>query len=136
MTSGPGPNLGDRVVVVRHASLGEPRDWLAVADVAGLTASVEPPKALMLDLRGSGFALASRDADVMASGLAAYRMVAVVADPGVSYGCARMACTLVDLRGSPAAAFTDEGEAWRWLSAQLGVPLRGGLPPPELRSTL
>lgn len=136
MTSGPAPNLGDRVVVVRHASIEEPRDWLAVADVAALTASVESPKALMLDLRGSDFTLASRDADVMASGLAAYPMVAVVADPGVSYGCARMACTLVDLRGSPAAAFTDEGEAWQWLSAQLGVPLRGGRPPRQLRSTL
>jgi hypothetical protein len=121
--------LGDRVVVLGGSSFAEPRDWLAVADVASVAATVGSPRALMLDFRTHGFALGLRDAEVLATGLAAYPSVAFLTDHGVSYGCARMVSTLVELRGSSSAAFCDEAEAWRWLSAQLGTDVRDGPPP-------
>jgi hypothetical protein len=113
--------LGDRVVVLGGSSFAEPRDWLAVADAASLAASAGSPRALMLDFRTHGFALGLRDAELLATGLAAYPSVAFLTDHGVSYGCARMVSTLVELRGSPSAVFSDEAEAWGWLLAQLGA---------------
>lgn len=126
--------LADRVTVLRGAAFAESQDWLAAADVASLAAAVGSPRALLLDFRTHGFALSSRDADVLATGLAAYPTVAILTDLGVSYGCARMVSTLVELRGSPSAAFHDEAEAWRWLSAQLGTDVRDGSPSPQVRT--
>jgi len=114
-------SLGDRVVVLGGAAFAESRDWLAAADAASLAASAGSPRALMLDFRTHGFALGLRDAEVIAAGLAAYPSVAFLTDHGVSYGCARMVSTLVELRGSPSAVSSDEAEAWGWLSAQLGA---------------
>ena len=125
---------GDGVVVLGGAAFAESQDWLAVADVASLAATVGSPRALMLDFRTHGFALSSRDADVLATGLAGYPLVAILTDLGVSYGCARMVSTLVELRGSPSAVFHDEAEAWRWLSAQLGTDVRDGTPSPQVRT--
>lgn len=125
--------LGDRVVVLGGASFAEPGDWLAVADAASLAASAGSPRALILDFRACGFALGLRDAELLAAGLAAYPSVAFLTDHGVSYGCARMVSTLVELRGSPSAVFCDEEEAWEWLSAQLGTEVRDG-PPPQVRT--
>jgi len=116
-------------VVLEGASFAEPRNWLAVADAALPAATVGSPRALMLDFRKHGFALSSRDGDVLARGLSAFPLVAILTDLGVSYGCARMVSTLVELRGSPSAAFYDEAEAWRWMSAQLGTDVRDGPPP-------
>jgi len=121
--------LGDRVVVLAGGSFAEPRDWLAVADAASFAASTGSPRALMLDFRAHGFALSLRDAEVLAAGLAAHPSVAFLTDLGVSYGCARMVSTLVELRGSPSAVFCDEVEAWGWLAAQLGADVRDGQPP-------
>ena len=126
--------LGDRVVVLGGSSFAEPRDWLAVADVASVAATVGSPRALMLDFRTHGFALGLRDAEVLATGLAAYPSVAFLTDHGVSCGCARMVSTLVELRGSPSAAFYDEAEAWRWLSAQFDTDVRDGPPSPQVRT--
>ena len=133
MLAGTRGRLGDRVVVLEGASFAEPRNWLAVADAASLAATVGSPRALMLDFRTHGFTLSSRDADVLATGLAAYPLVAILTDLGVSYGCARMVSTLVELRGSPSAAFYDEAEGWRWLSAQLCTDVRDG-PPPQVKT--
>jgi hypothetical protein len=125
---------GNGVVVLCGAAFAEPRDWLAVADAASLAATVGSPRALMLDFRTHGFTPSSRDAGVLATSLAAYPLVAILADLGVSYGCARMVSTLVELRGSPSSAFYDEAEAWRWLSAQLGTDVRDGPPSPHVRT--
>jgi hypothetical protein len=126
---GPSQDLDQGVVVLRSAALSPPRGWLTGEDVAVLVGSVEAVHPLILDLRYSGFSLGGGDAGTLAEGLADHPMVAIIADPGVSYGCARMACTRVELRGKPSAAFTDEAEAWRWLSAQLAVELREATPP-------
>jgi hypothetical protein len=71
---------------------------------------------------------------VLATGLAAYPLVTIVTDVGASYGCARMVSTLVEMRGSPSAAFWEETEAWRWLSAQLDTDMRDGPPSPQVRT--
>ena len=99
-----------------------------VADAVSLGATVGSRRALMLDFRTHKFTPNSRDADGLATRLAAYPSVAILTDVGASYGCARMVSTLVELRGSSSAAFCDEAEAWRWLSAQLDTDLRDGLP--------
>jgi hypothetical protein len=126
--------LGDRVVVLGGAALAEPRNWLAVADTASLAAAVGSPRALMVDFRTHGFTPNSRDAGVLATSLAAYPLVAILTDVGAPYGCARMVSTLVELRGSPSAAFYDEAEAWRWLSAQFDTDVRDGPPSPQVRT--
>jgi len=126
--------LGDRVVVLGGGSPAEPRDWLAVADAGLLAATVGSPRALMLDFRTHGFALSSREADALATGLAAYPLVAILTNLGVSYGCARMVSTLVELRGSPSSVFHEEAEAWRWLSAQLDTDVRDEPPSPQVRT--
>jgi len=122
------------VVVLGGAAFAEPRDWLAVADAASLAATVGSRRALMVDFRTHGFALGSRDAEVLATGFSAYPSVAILTDLGVSYGCARMVSTLVELRGSLSAAFYDEAEAWRWLSARLDTDSRDAPPSPWVRT--
>jgi len=127
-------DLGDRVVVLGGAAFAEQRDWLAVADAVSLGATVGSRCALMLDFRTHMFTLSARDAAGLATRLAACPLVAILTDVGASYGCARMVSTLVELRGSSSAAFSDEAEAWRWLSAQLDTDMRDGPPSPQVRT--
>ncbi len=131
-------NLGKRVVVLGGMRLGSLRDWLAELDVATLRAKEGLADALILDFRAQGFTPSVREANALLSvlcALCAHRTppVAILANPGVQFGGARMLCTLGELQGCLTAAFRDEQEAWRWLQQQLDTddssrePAYGGM---------
>jgi len=117
----------DRVVVADGARLLSSRDWRTTAEVAAAAAAAGRPVALLLDCRAGAFAPSSRDAEVLASHLAAYPVAAIVASSGAQYGCSRMLSTLLGLRGSLAQVFEDEESALRWLSARLGAEATGAV---------
>ncbi len=131
-------NLGKRVVVLGGTRLGSLRDWLAELDVAALRAKEGAADALILDFRAQGFTPSVREANALLSVLSALCVrrpppVAILANPGVQFGGARMLCTLGELDGCRTAAFRDEQEAWQWLQQQLesrlpeAEPAWGGL---------
>ena len=109
-----------RVVAVAAKSPSPRADWRQLAEVVALAAVASPTAALLLDLRGESFDVDGRLADVLAQALASYPTVTLLVETGHSLGCARMVAMRIELRGASASAFTDEHEAWRWLSAALG----------------
>lgn len=117
-------NLGKRVVMLGGARLGSLREWLAEMDLAAIRAREGAADALLLDFRAQGFTPSEREANTLVSAMKALCArrrppVAILANPGVQYGGARMLCALGELDGCLTAAFRDEMEAWRWLQAQL-----------------
>jgi len=117
---------GGRVVVVDGARLASMEDWRTAAKIAALAASAGGrPAGLLLDCRSAGFVPSMWDADGLASMMSVYPLVALVSTGGAQYGCTRMLCTLLDLRGSDAAVFPDVAKARDWLSDRLGVDLDG-----------
>ena len=111
--------LDGRVAVLHGSSLAAQQDWRRLADVAVLTGASGRMAAVLLDVRGATFNPAGFEADLIAAALGGFGTVAIVSGPGVSYGCARRVTVTAELRGSVAAAFQDEGEAWEWLRSQV-----------------
>lgn len=114
-----------RVVVLGGSRSPGPADWREVADVAALVAGVGTPVGLLLDFRVQAFTPTAREARVLAAALSNFPVVAILAEEGVSYGCARMESVLVEMHGSDAAAFEDEAEAWGWLEQRTGLRRQG-----------
>jgi hypothetical protein len=130
-------NLGKRVVVLGGARLASLKDWLAEIDLAALRAKEGAADALLLDFRAQGFTPSARDANALVLSLAALCTtrvppVAMLANPGVQYGGARMLCTLGELDGCRTAAFRGELEAWQWLQEQLDAEASESSGQPQL----
>lgn len=126
-------DLGKRVVVLGGTRLGSLREWLAGTDFTQMRATQGPVDALLLDFRAQGFTPSAREANALVSvlrALCARRVppVAILANPGMQFGGARMLCTLGELDGCRTAAFRDEAEAWHWLQAQLDQDVLEGAP--------
>jgi hypothetical protein len=100
--------------------------WQELADVAVLTCARGTPGAVLLDVRGASFTPAAREAEVLASGLAGSPVVAILSGAEGSYWSARMVATSAGLRGSQAAAFLDESQAWVWLYERVAPAGREG----------
>ncbi len=101
----------DQVVVIDGSRGADALGWRELADIVTLTCAGRRPTAVLLDVRNDPFTPTSREADVLASALAGTPLVAIVAGPDASYGCARMIATSIELRGRSAAAFRDEVQA-------------------------
>jgi hypothetical protein len=110
-----------RVVVLGGSRSPGPADWREVADVAALVAGVGSPAALLLDFRVQPFTPTAVEARALAGSLARFPVVAILSEDGVSFGCARMECVLIEMHGSDAAAFADEAAAWAWLEERTGL---------------
>jgi hypothetical protein len=110
-----------RIVVLDGSRLAGLKHWHLLADVAALTSAVCSANGVLLDVRQAAFTPEAREGEVLAVALASFPAVAIVTGGEASYGCARMVCTLVGRRGSPAAAFLSEGEAKAWLARQGGA---------------
>jgi hypothetical protein len=110
-----------RVVVLDGSRLASLRNWQALADVAALTGAVCAADGVLLDVRQAPFTPPTREGEVLAAALASYPAVAIVTGGDASHSCARIVCTLVELRGSPAAAFLTQDKAELWLSRQAGA---------------
>ncbi len=113
-----------RVIVIGGTRLASLRDWLAAIDVGTLPAREDDATALLLDFRAEGFTPGAREASALIATLVALcgarvPPVAILTNPGPQFGGAWMLCTLGELRDCRAAAFRDEGEAWRWLAEQV-----------------
>ncbi len=108
-----------RAVVVDGGRLSGSREWRELADVIILTCAAQRPAGLLLDVRTSPFTPTAREADVLASALCGCPICALVTRPDVSYGCARMVATSVEMRGRAAGAFQDEAQAWAWIDRRL-----------------
>lgn len=81
---------------------------------------------LVVDCRARGVTPSAREVGSLARSLADARgrddvPVALVTNPGLQYAGARLLCTLGDLVGCRAAAFTSEGQALAWLGECLGA---------------
>jgi hypothetical protein len=127
MSPDPRPAPESRFVVLDGSRLAGLKDWRTLADVAALTRAASPADGMLLDVRQASFTPASPEGGMLAAALAGYPAVAIVSGGDASYGCARMVCTLVELRGSAAAAFLTANEAEAWLSRQSGAA-RGDSP--------
>jgi hypothetical protein len=111
-----------RVVVLDGSRLAGLKNWQALADVAALTGgAICAADGVLLDVRQAPFTPATHEGEVLAAALASYPAVAIVTGGDASHSCARTVCTLVELRGSPAAAFLTQDEAELWLSRQAGA---------------
>jgi hypothetical protein len=117
----PSPSPESRFVVLDGSRLAGLKDWRALADVAALTRAAGAADGMLLDVRRASFTPASHEGGMLAAALAGYPAVAIVSGGDASYGCARMVCTLVELRGSTAEAFLTEGAAEAWLLRQTGA---------------
>lgn len=109
-----------RVIIIGGTQLASLRDWLGAIDVGTLRARQGDAQGLLLDFRDQGFTPGPREANALIESLVALCAdrvppVAILTNPGAQLGGARMLCTLGELRHCRAAAFRDEGEAWRWL---------------------
>ena len=112
-----------RVAVIDGEGLASLREWIAAVDGGARQARHGAADALLLDFRKAGFTPSARDASAIVAALLAecgerLPPVAVVTNPGVQYGGARVLCVMGELRGCQAAAFLDDGKAWSWV---LGV---------------
>jgi hypothetical protein len=113
---GPDPD-GDFVVVDASWFAGM-RDWHALAEMVSRSRAAITSGGLLLDVRRAAFTPAAREAHLLVPALVGYPAVAIVVQDEASYGCARMVSTLVEGRGSKAAAFSTAHEAAAWLSRQ------------------
>ena len=130
-------DLGGRVIVVRGAAPASKSDWLAEFHEAVVRAREGGAEALLMDLRERGFTPSASYANALVDALAGLGSavnppVALLTNPGLQYGGARMLCLLGELRGCVAAAFCDEVEAWAWLREQLGHRAKNMPAPPQL----
>jgi len=123
-----------RVLAIGGRQLASLCDWLAAIDVGALRARQGDATALLLDLRAQGFTPGAREANAVIQSLltlcgSRVPPLAILTNPGPQYGGARMLCTLGELCDCRAAAFRDEGEAWRWLELQVEGRNVHALPP-------
>jgi len=125
------PTPGGRLVVLDGSRLAGLKDWRALASVAGLACAAGANDGVLLDVRQAPFTPAAGDAEMLAVALSGYPAVAIVCGGNASFGCARMVSTLVELRGSRAAAFLTKDVAEVWLSQQVGRELDGSAAAPE-----
>lgn len=121
---------GSRVAVLGGERLRTVKDWLAAVDRGALRARHGTAEALLLDFRSAGYTPSAREARALVAalvGLCGERLppVAILTNPGVQYGGARVLCMMGELRGCQASAFQEEEAAWEWLR----VALSEGLPP-------
>jgi len=122
---------GARVAVLGGERLRTVRDWLAAVDRGALRARRGTAEALLLDFRSAGYTPSAREARALVAalvGLCGERVppVAILTNPGVQYGGARVLCMMGELRGCQASAFQEEEEAWQWLRKALA-----DAPPPN-----
>jgi hypothetical protein len=115
------------VAVLGGESLRTVRDWLAAVDSGALRARHGTAEALLLDFRSAGYTPSAREARALVAalvGLCGERVppVAILTNPGVQYGGARVLCMMGELRGCQASAFQNEEEAWEWLRTALADP--------------
>ncbi|MBI4409090.1 MAG: hypothetical protein HY561_05250 [Gemmatimonadetes bacterium] len=111
-----------QVVRVRCHGGGSLDEHVALMRDLGEDPVLAPGAAVLLDLRDAMFVLNVGDAERLAGLLADDRVlgahrVALVVQSGAHYGMARMVCTLAELRGGDASAFSDERAALSWLQA-------------------
>jgi hypothetical protein len=130
-------DLGGRVIVVRGVGPASKSDWLTEFDQAACQVRKGGAAALLMDLRDRGFTPSATYANALVDALAGLGSavnppVALLTNPGLQYGGARMLCLLGELRGCVAAAFHDEFAAWAWLREQLGQQARNVPAPPQL----
>jgi hypothetical protein len=115
---------GSRVAVLGGERLRTVKDWLDAVDRGALRARHGTAEALLMDFRSAGYTPSAREARALVAalvGLCGERLppVAILTNPGVQYGGARVLCMMGELRGCQASAFQDEDEAWRWLRMTL-----------------
>ncbi len=115
---------GSRVAVLGGERLRTVQDWLDAVDRGALRARHGTAEALLMDFRSAGYTPSAREARALVAalvGLCGERLppVAILTNPGVQYGGARVLCMMGELRGCQASAFQDEEEAWRWLRMTL-----------------
>jgi hypothetical protein len=115
---------GSRVAVLGGERLRTVQDWLDAVDRGALRARHGTAEALLMDFRSAGYTPSAREARALVAalvGLCGERLppVAILTNPGVQYGGARVLCMMGELRGCLASAFQDEDEAWRWLRMTL-----------------
>jgi hypothetical protein len=121
---------GSRVAVLGGERLRTVKDWLDAVDRGALRARHGTAEALLMDFRSAGYTPSAREARALVAalvGLCGERLppVAILTNPGVQYGGARVLCMMGELRGCQASAFQEEDEAWRWLRntlAEAGTP--------------
>ena len=120
MSPKPRPTPDGRLVVLDGSRLAGLRDWRGLADLAAQSYAAGAADGVLLDVRRAPFTPTADDAADLVAALARYAAAAIVSGADASYGCARMVSTLVELRGSKAAAFFTEDEAAVWLAGQVG----------------
>jgi hypothetical protein len=123
---------GSRVAVLGGESLRTVKDWLAAVDRGAFRARRGTAEALLLDFRSAGYTPSAREARALVAalvGLCGERLppVAILTNPGVQYGGARVLCMMGELRGCQAGAFQVAEDAWEWLRTALA-----GIRPVEL----
>jgi hypothetical protein len=116
----PRPHPDGEFVVLDGSLLAGLMDWPALAKEAARSRLAGAAVGLLLDVRGAPFTPSTGEARPLVAALAGYRAVAIVSRGDASFGCARMVSTLVEVRGSKAAAFLTEPDAAAWLSRQVG----------------
>jgi hypothetical protein len=115
---------GSRVAVLGGERLRTVKDWLDAVDRGALRARHGTAEALLMDFRSAGYTPSAREARALVAalvGLCGDRLppVAILTNPGVQYGGARVLCMMGELRGCQASAFQQEEEAWQWLRTTL-----------------
>ena len=97
------------------------------ASIDALRAAAAPvarPRVLV-DIRELEYIPAPAEARILANLYSAFSRahrarIAFLAPPGAEYGVARMVSIIAELGGATTGAFTDEGDALRWLEAEAG----------------
>ncbi|MGD0485358.1 MAG: hypothetical protein ABSB58_12025 [Gemmatimonadales bacterium] len=128
---------GKGVAVLGGVRLRTVKDWLAAVDRGALRARRGTAEALLLDFRSAGYTPSAREAQALVAALVGLcgellPPVAILTNPGVQYGGARVLCMMGELRGCQASAFQDEVEAWQWLRSALAD---AAPPNPDSRTT-
>lgn len=119
-------DAGARIAVLAGERLRTVKDWLTAVQGGVLRARQGTADALLLDFREAGFTPSARDASALVAAIvggAAEQLppVAVLTNPGVQFGGARVLCMMGELRGCVASAFEDEEGAWRWLRSAVAA---------------
>jgi len=116
-----------RLAIVVGTSPNDLASSLAAMDELASRTDFLPGYGMLCDFRENDYAPGVGDAPTLAesySGKFRGRPMAVVVSSLLHYGIANMITTLIQLRGSPVAAFRDIDEAAAWIESSL----RAGTP--------